>query len=120
MAYRWQISCSTKSGCVLYDEKTPKWSLSPSIFSCTSSIRCNISISTETVDIFYQQVVIANFNNDDLHDVFKVLSGGLSQDTLKKLPHYVVSDEKQENFCYSIFDRLYILYNRLLYISGYI
>jgi hypothetical protein len=98
MEYHWQVSCSTNSGCVLYDEKPPKWSLSPSIFSCTNSIHGNISISTETVDIFSQQVGIANVNNDDLHDVFEVLSGGLSQDTLKMLPHYVVTDEKQETF----------------------
>ncbi|TVU11911.1 hypothetical protein EJB05_45529, partial [Eragrostis curvula] len=55
-----------------------------------------IHLFNETTDILLQHVDNADFNNDDLYNVLEeVLSDGLSPDTLKKLPHHVVTDQQE-------------------------
>lgn len=45
------------------------------------------------------QVSISDFGHDDLYDIFgDILSKGLSQESLKKLPHYVVTDQMRDSF----------------------
>jgi len=45
------------------------------------------------------QVSISDFGHDDLYDIFgDISSKGLSLESLKKLPHYVVTDQMRDSF----------------------
>ncbi|XP_066322590.1 NEP1-interacting protein-like 2 isoform X3 [Miscanthus floridulus] len=45
------------------------------------------------------QVSISDFGHDDLYDIFgDISSKGLSQESLKKLPHYVVTNQMGDSF----------------------
>ncbi|WVZ73706.1 hypothetical protein U9M48_021985 [Paspalum notatum var. saurae] len=45
------------------------------------------------------QVSISDFGHDDLYDIFgDISSKGLSQESLKKLPHYVITDQMRDSF----------------------
>src|SRR5690349_8916728 len=48
---------------------------------------------------FRSQVSISDFGHEELYDIFgDISSKGLSQDSLKKLPHYVVTDQQRDSF----------------------
>ena len=48
---------------------------------------------------FHWQVSISDFGHDDLYDIFgDISSKGLSLESLKKLPHYVVTDQMRDSF----------------------
>ncbi|KAL6635112.1 hypothetical protein ACP70R_027783 [Stipagrostis hirtigluma subsp. patula] len=45
------------------------------------------------------QVSISDYGHDDLYDIFgDISSKGLSRESLKRLPHYVVSDQMRDSF----------------------
>jgi hypothetical protein len=45
------------------------------------------------------QVSMSDFGHDDLYDIFgDISSKGLSLESLKKLPHYVVTDQMRDSF----------------------
>ncbi|OEL35207.1 hypothetical protein BAE44_0003773 [Dichanthelium oligosanthes] len=45
------------------------------------------------------QVSISDFAHDDLYDIFgDISSKGISQESLKKLPHYVITDQMRDSF----------------------
>ncbi|KAG2653967.1 hypothetical protein PVAP13_1NG417900 [Panicum virgatum] len=45
------------------------------------------------------QVSISDFGHDDMYDIFgDISSKGLSLESLKKLPHYVVTDQMRDSF----------------------
>lgn len=51
------------------------------------------------VVVLHQQVSISDFAHDDMYDIFGDISlKGLSRESLKKLPEFVVADQAQGSF----------------------
>jgi hypothetical protein len=49
--------------------------------------------------VFHWQVSLSDFGHDDLYDIFGGISSkGISQESLKKLPYYVATDQTGDGF----------------------
>lgn len=58
-----------------------------------------VSTSTKFYILLHWQVSISDFGHDDLYDIFgDISSKGLSQESLKQLPHYAVTDQMRDSF----------------------